>query len=220
MNPAGGRLISAIVSDSLNLLVPTGGSIAGLAVERLWARRLNSARDILLEELKSGSKTLFDPDVEEVVAIIYRYSRAAQEGAARRNLHLLAQVIAGQCISSNIIADAFLYYADILSTLRREEIILLGNFHRNLIAEIEQGAEEGDAVRKALMSAEAELVGRVFRSAEEVQATLSALTRTGLIMPTGTFGGVGYGPTPLFTDLAHRVSFQRAAEYGDSEPMT
>jgi len=79
-------------------------------------RRKEAAREILLDEIRRGSASPTTDDIDESVSILYRYWRAAQEGAGRLNLRLLASVYAGQVRDKSIVADR-------LSVLRRPACI-------------------------------------------------------------------------------------------------
>lgn len=121
------QYIGSVVADIMGAFMIPGGSTVSEAIQQVFKKRLDAAREILMEEIGNGYKDMSDAaKLEEVAAIIYRYGRAAQEGAARTNLRLLAQVIAGKNFSEAPAADKFLYYADILSSLKLEEIVLLG----------------------------------------------------------------------------------------------
>ena len=87
-------IFGSLVGDILGafLGVPgagTAGTVAGIAKARLFRRRLENARDILIKEIRDGRRL---PDEEhqqdELAAIIYRYFEAARHGAARLNLRL------------------------------------------------------------------------------------------------------------------------------------
>src|SRR6516165_3622152 len=117
-----------------------------------------------------------DAEVEEAAAIFYRYMRAAQEGGARLNLRLMAKIIAGQADRGNLVADEFLYYADMLASLRREEVLALGTLYRHWKSD-----PRVDVAGVALSGAQAELIPKVFRDNEEFLAALGAAARTGLI---------------------------------------
>ncbi len=120
------QYIGSIAGDILGAFIPVGNTLS-TAIQQVFKKRLDAAREILLDEIGDGYKDMSDAaKLEEVAAIIYRYGRAAQEGAARINLRLLAQVIAGKNFSEAPAADKFLYYADIVSSLKAEEIKLLG----------------------------------------------------------------------------------------------
>lgn len=93
-------LLSAVVGDAFGVRGWLMGNLAGasfaVAVQQVQRRRAERARDILLDEMSRGEKTLSIPEVEEAAAVLLRYGRAAQEGAACLNLRLMAKVIAGQ----------------------------------------------------------------------------------------------------------------------------
>ena len=60
-------------------------------------RRAEEARSIFLEELGQGLRPPRDPgEIDEFVAVLYRYLSKSQEGAARLNLRLMAPVVRGQ----------------------------------------------------------------------------------------------------------------------------
>ena len=80
-------LMSAVLSDWFTYSSLQGGAAggwaAGAVIRQFMRRRLEQTRDILLDELRSGEKRLPPTQIDEGIAIICRYFRAAQEGAAR-----------------------------------------------------------------------------------------------------------------------------------------
>ncbi|MCX4151752.1 MULTISPECIES: hypothetical protein [Paraburkholderia] len=207
-------LIGAVIGDGASSVHFAAANLAGAAgtelLDRLLKTRREAARTIMLRALKEGSVTLCESDLEESVAVLYRYLRAAEEGAARRNLRLLAGVFAGQVSGQSIAADEFLYYADILSPLRREEVLLLGTLHRIWI---EQCAASPDVSKRrtgTLGALKAELIPSVFEDDSDFVSVLASLTRTGLVSPFSGFGGEYYQPSPLLQRLARMVDFEAA----------
>ena len=81
------------IEEIFSCLSIPGGATASHILHKVFEKKAIEARDILLQEMSQGGA----PEIAEddAVYIIYRYLRAAQEGAARVNLRLLAQVIAG-----------------------------------------------------------------------------------------------------------------------------
>lgn len=96
-------VLSAVVGDAFGVNEWLMGSLAGagfaIAAERLQRWRLERARDILIDELRRGERTLSAPEADEIVAVLLRYGRAAQEGAARLNLRLMAKASPDRFIS-------------------------------------------------------------------------------------------------------------------------
>lgn len=208
-------LLSGVVTDLMTGGASGGagtiGAVAGIALSDLMARRREAARDVLLDELRVGDRTLVETgEVDEVVAILERYARAAREGAARLNLRLMAKVIAGQAHLGNLVADEFLYYADLLASLRREEIILLATLHRLKFMSEVVAIDEGGRLKKIEELAVADLVSGLFETQEMLRAVMGGLTRTGLVQGHSTFGRIMYGTTALMDKLVDLADFDEA----------
>lgn len=202
------QLLSAIGTDLLAEFGIPGGSSLGHAIKSLFHSRVEKAQQILFEELRQGDKKLTDVrELEEVAAIIYRYARAAQEGAARLNLRLMAKVIAGQAHVGNLVADEFLYYADLLALLRREEVILISTLHRNRTMFEEDRINEGMTWSKS----SEELIPDVFASEAEMRAIAQGAARTGLIASGVTVEGSSvWVSTPLMDRIERLAPFEVA----------
>lgn len=207
-------LLSSVVSDGFSLDHMAGGAVAGFflnaALSALMRQRAERARQILLEELRSGEISLPHDQIEEGVAITYRYLQAAQQGAARLNLRLLAQVIAGRAVKSALYADEFLHYADMISSLRREEVFLLAELHRAWNSGDVKEAEEGEQCAFAFSTVAARLIPQIFSTWNEMQATAGALVRTGLLQVMPAIGMSTYAPTALLDKLVSLASLDDA----------
>ena len=205
----------AALSDVLSLLSLPGGSLAGATLQKLFERRRRMAHEVLIEELGRGSVTLasavLSDRADDAVAMIMRYMRAAEEGAARLNLRLMAQVIAGQQQLPTLTADEFLYHAAIIAALRREEIILLGTLFRHWLS---HNREPDDVARtgSTLRATKASLIPRIFVNEAELTATMAAITRTGLLVPGSAFGGISYSLSPLMVRLNELAPFEAAIQ--------
>jgi hypothetical protein len=198
-------LLSAVVADGINLHQWQGGGIlgavAGAALANLMRRRLEAARSIFLDELRAGEVSLPPAQIDEGVAIVYRYFRAAQEGAARTNLPLMAKVVASQAHLGDLSADEFLHDADMIATLRRDEIILLATLYQVWTSDWLQEQEEGARPGAAFARARAQLTPSLFHEADEMEATAASLVRTGLLVSVSLYGAIGYRPTPKLRRL-------------------
>jgi len=192
----------ALAKDGLGTI--PGSNTLTKAVERLLERRRLAAHDILRDALSKGKISLPQAINElEAAAILYRFERAAIEGAATLNLRLMASVIAGQARVGNLVADEFLYYADILASLRREEIILIATMHTIRVQA--PSKMTSDAKTDELVKA---LVPSLFPSAEMVRATAMACMRTGLVMDYNTIDDMGnYTTSPLMDRLEKLAPF-------------
>ncbi|MBY3136740.1 hypothetical protein [Rhizobium laguerreae] len=128
------ELFGALAADYMasidNPLASTVPAIGALSLRALMQKRASNARDVLLHEIRRGNTPIEFHNADEAAAVTYRYMRAAEEGAARLNLQLLAGVIVGSAEGPGLYADDFLRWADVLAGLRREEVIVLGVMQR------------------------------------------------------------------------------------------
>lgn len=216
------EIIGALLSDAFHLIGVPGGSIAEVAISRYFRRRYEMARDILLEELRGGNISEAQAASEDdAIAVIVRYLRASWEGTARLNLRLLAKAIAGKLRSGGLVADEFLQYAEALSSLSRDEIIVLGTMYRYWIVQQESYGndthEAGDPNRDPWEMTLMELTERGMT--EELVSTVASMAQqSGLLYPM--YGRVGYAAarygdlsfrvSPLLIDLGKTVDFKEA----------
>ncbi|WP_238812565.1 hypothetical protein [Paraburkholderia sp. SG-MS1] len=212
-------LFNSVLSDGLSAekfaAANTIATSASEILKNIIQHRQTLAARILLDELKSGARRLDESDLPEAAAILFRYQRAAEEGAAKLNLRLLAAVFAGQVVHRSVAADDFLYLADILAPLKRDEVILLGTIVR-LHA---QPNEQSKSMRDLQLQTIEELVPSVFDDAEDLMATAGALLRTGLLIanvPPANYGGQGsgfiYRPTRLLLRLNQLSNIEGVVE--------
>ncbi|WP_148294402.1 hypothetical protein [Azospirillum sp. B506] len=207
-------LVGALVSDAaakenLALASVFGASFSG-AIQALRRKRLEEARDILIEDVKIGNKDLNDAaQIEDVIACMLRYGRAAQEGAARLNLRLLALTINGMYSRSRLISDEFMYFSDTLSSLRREEAIILGVFQRHVfkLQDPANRREEGFEIQKEVIG---EIVPAYIGTVEEFYAYCGSILRTGFLELVNGFGGSFYITTPILDRLSKYASIESA----------
>lgn len=208
------ELLGAVVSDVMSVALIPGASTAGLMVtqafSKLMEKRIGAAREILLAELGAGNISLPVDQMEEAVATVYRYQRAASEGAARVNLRLMAQAIAGKAQRSALSASKFLHDADAIASLRREEILLLAAMHRIYDMDFETPGGEKKVKTGATAALHKELIPNVFRTEEELNAVAAGLMRIGFVVNNGGFDGGIYVPTSLLARLIAESSFEDA----------
>lgn len=222
-------LSSSGFADIVSALGFAASNTSGAALSEILSRIMNGraekARTILLNELSQGIRPPRDPgEIDEFVAIIYRYMRAAQEGAARLNLRLLARAIRSQIEGDGLYASEFLRYAELIASLSREEVILIATRYRVRInfAKSKQSAEWSDASSINEL-VHRELVPKTFRTGLDMIATLTALQRTGLVWPAAatTGGGFVWQDTPLLDRIVDLAAFEVAIDAEtkpDNEP--
>lgn len=209
-------IIRGVADDVLGALVPglsgTLGAIADATWDKVRRERIQRGNERLLEELRKGEVRLGDHSMPEAVAIVERFQRAALEGTALLNLRLMAKVIAGQAHLGVLRADEFLYQANLLGSLRREEVILVAMLLRKKREHDSKPRDAGESRSGAdWNAAAAELVPGTFRTTEEMRATGLAATRTGLVMDDNSIDGIGrFTASPLLEQLASLIDIEDA----------
>ncbi|HEX6957764.1 MAG TPA: hypothetical protein VF194_07240 [Ferrovibrio sp.] len=204
-----GTTIETVFTYVNSEIVAPGAGLVGSAVANYLLKRNASARDILRSELERTGATAEDfHDTEQFAAAALRYTRAVRDQAADENLRLLAQAMAGLARRETLWASDFIRYADILSVLSRDEILLVGCLMReDANAQAPEDPAEQIEVWNTVV---AKLVGNgVFPSEAYLEAVTARSQRTGLIIPTGTFDG-GYRLSPIGRSLRHVVNIEQA----------
>lgn len=183
----------------------------------------------MISELRVGERDLTDIGAtDDAAAILFRYLRAAQEGAARLNLGLLGSCIHGQITASALYADQFLYHADLLASLKREEVMLLAALLRQIKKfddEIARGVEIPEGTSRTAMVHERileELTGSPpFLTKEHVVAIAAATQRTGLLILSAGFGGQFIIAGPLLAEVERLIDIEGVlSRYPEQSPDT
>jgi len=198
-----GRLISygaALAGDVISSIVPGGGLLAK-AIDQHLARRSQEAVEIAIDELSKGNVDFDEADAEPFVAILLRYSKAASEGAARKNLRLLMQVVVGLKKNKSLKDDLFRRWASILEHMTRDELMLVGQAII-LQRKKQEGVQAIDENFWQLIQ-DAMVAGRYL--AEELPALGASVSRYGILVPKSAWGGIVYAASPWLEELAKLV---------------
>ena len=206
----------AIAGDLLSFFGFPLSNAGGQTLNFLMTRRLEVARGILLEELRAGSILPNETELsDEMAGVLFRYARAAAEGAARRNLRLLAQIIRSRHLSLSLYASEFARHAEILATLSRDEISFLATMHRVGQSPEIAAAEENSRAGRIGEQLKTILVPRLFGTDDELRACALSLARTGLVLLDSAWGGLVFWPSPLLRKIAEMASLEAAANEPD-----
>lgn len=203
--------VAAALVDTLSASQVPGagilGEVAKRALQQRCERRAQEARQILLEELRTGKAVPQNIPLEEPAAIMLRYSRAIQEGVGRTNLRLLAAVLAGQLARGAVYADDFYRWADVLAGLTTDEIVVLAGYLRHMPEDLRaaRGVELGAEVYRGIYGPETDRWG-------DFEATRGALLRTGFLSISATGGAIGGGSNVLFTPTSKLQELGRLVE--------
>lgn len=198
------ELVTALTADVVGgAQSPYPATTAFLLVRGtpLITERVSSALGILKSCLRSVRRRVKEGEAEDLDAMLSRYLRAAQEGAAKRNLHLMAQVIAGMASQEAVDADAFLRHANMLADLSQDEAILLAS----ILKETESDGKPRNVGRDALAAGQP-LIRKVFKDNRQLVEACAALVRTGYVMPlSGPDGHMAYRTTASYERLVELV---------------
>jgi hypothetical protein len=193
---------AAVVGDVLSAFKLPGGNTLAKLGDRYLERKQKEAAEILIEEVAKGSPepiNFAESEADPLIEIIYRFAKAAADGAARENLRLLAQVIAGLKKNKALEPDRFRKWANILEQLTRDELVVIGkaiSIKRSMTAE---GApfntnEFATRLRSELITSR--------YSPTEIDPLCASLVRTGLLLAASGYGGVLVPlPTPWLDEL-------------------
>ena len=198
---------SAVLGDIAAAFgIPTG--TATQLIRDYLNRKTQEARDILLGELSQARiDELTVSSKDEAIAVIYRYGMAVRDGAAKRNLRLLAKVVVGLAQRNCFFTDEFNKFADILSRLSRDEILVVGTLHRHRKNEERRHGPQ-ISTHQWWPKAIDELVPSQFPSEEYVVAICCSALRTGLILTPKDFDSSGeYATSPIMDEVAELADF-------------
>jgi hypothetical protein len=191
---------AAIAGDVLSALMIPGASTLGLVAQAFVQKKRREAAGLLIEEISNGfhGKIEFEKfDVDPLIEIIYRFSKAVDDGAARENLRLLAQIIAGLKKHKSLDGDKFRKWCAILEQLTRDELLVIG---KAIVARREIVTSKTNVANDFFQRLSFAL-DQAGYSKEEIGALLTTVSRTGLIVPQSAYGGMVFMPTPWLDEL-------------------
>jgi len=201
---AGKDIISfgaAVAGDVMSVFIPGAGTV-GKVVDSYLDRKQAEVHEILLEELSKGGfhgEIKFDEhDADPLLEVTFRLSKAVAAGAARDNLRLLAQIIAGLKKNKALANDAFQKWSGILESLTRDELMVIGN--AAIAQRTVEASEEEPKPPFFKVLEEAMTAGNYQRP--EFMALCASVSRTGLLLPASAWGGLVYSPSPWLGELA------------------
>ena len=200
---AGNELIpfgAAVAADVLSAFHLPGGNTLQATATAFVEKRRREAATILIEEVSRGwhgQISFAEHDVDPLIEIILRFSKAVAEGAARENLRLLAQVIAGLKKNKALQPDKFRKWCGVLEQLTRDELIVIGTAYRLAKKNPSPSPESPNTFWQDLQS---ELAKGRYESAEII-ALCASLSRTGLLVPVSAWGSTAYMSSPWLIQL-------------------
>lgn len=201
------RLVT-LVSEILSSAGLPGGTLLAKAVEREMERRKNAALELLIDALKQGDEQgvhIDNEDAEQFAGMMLRFMSAAKDGAARKNLRLMARLVIGLKREGPFEDDQFQRWAGILKDMTALEI--------EIIAECYRVMRKENVVRPW---ADAFQALSAHHNRDDILQSAAALLRTGLLVPDILASGMSYEPSSAVLTLGSLASFERGgAETAD-----
>jgi hypothetical protein len=192
---------SVMAADVLSALNIPGGSTIAEVTRRYVEKKRTEAVEVLIAEISHGyhGPIHFDEhDIEPLIGIVFRLSKAVADGAALENLKLLAQVICGLKKNKALSADAFQRWCGVLEGLTRDEIVVIGNA---FAARRHVGSDAPITATNGFWQELKRLLAQAGYKNGEIYALCTAVSRTGLLMPEAVLNGTVFGDTPWLVEL-------------------
>jgi hypothetical protein len=184
-----------------------GGAMAGF-VGTILQDRIDREFKLLIERLASAEITVLDAAAQNnFVSMLVRFQRAICEGAAEQNLQLMAQVMKHQLEGGRLHVDEFKHHADVLASLKRDEIIILATVLRveRTLRAANVPLWEGEVpAHKIWEQVDAALIApHLFQSKSELRGIAWGLFRTGMFKIGNTIDeDLEPKPAPLLMEIA------------------
>lgn len=200
----------SVLAAVAGTLVP-GSAVVATAMKEAMARWLKrneaEASDIFRQELlKASNFDQLKTDPDGTYVRMARYVHAARMGAAHTNLRLLARLVIYGDGSRRIEADEFLSLAQVIESLRPNELVVLAAIIRERVRREKLGAVDVDSdVRKQVL----EILKGSFPE-PEIEGLFGALQRTGFVYLASGYGGGGWHISPQLMRLEATVQFADA----------
>ena len=171
------------------------------SLENLIRRRLGTAREVLQARMAKGQVWAWTED--DAAAALFTYMRAAEEGAARLNLELMADAIANGAPEPTFAPHAFRRHCAALSTLTRDEALVLVGLMKVHNTDQPEGTDLNPGLR---LQSDPAAFG--INESIDVVECAQALTRTGWVTLQSVFSGMGFDLSRSFEEVQRLVDFE------------
>jgi hypothetical protein len=199
-------IASDVVADAFSLFGIPAATLKR-AVRAFFDRRMRIASDVLLEEMHQGRiDSLHVANEDDVIAVIHRYLLAARDGAAKRNLRLLAKVMVGLAQRDKLYTDEFNRLADLCARLTRDQFFVIGRVARLFRGLGRESGVLGAVQREVQDRFVAEMVPLHFATKDHLRVVVWQLNGLGLAQGV-PWEETMFQPSPLMDELIHLADF-------------
>lgn len=187
-----------------DLAADIGASSISKALEAFWKKRTQEAQVRICDELRKGNITLTQASLtDDHFAACVRMAQAVRDCASHEAIRLMAKVMVGQIQRDRLYADDFNKYANLVSSLSRNEIIAI-SFLELARSQVDELDSAGKVMEKLVEIS----VPSSFQTKSYLEAYLMAATRSGLVLLVATYGGQAFMPSPLMDEIVQLADFQ------------
>jgi hypothetical protein len=202
--------VMSVVSAVAEIANPFAGVATAAAKEAIgrWLKRAEETGEEILKQelLKADSLEYLRRDPDGMYVRTARYIHAVRMGTAHTNLRILARLVIYGDGSRAIEADDFLSLAQIIESLRPNELVVLAAIIRECQRREQKQAIDvnGDIKRQVKEG----LQGKF--SEPEIESLFGSLLRTGFVYMTSGYGAGGWYVSPQLMKLERTVQFAEA----------
>jgi hypothetical protein len=198
------QLLSALMDA-----VPSPVSLLSQLALKVRKKRLDDAADILRRRMARGRPHKFREDA--AASALFDFLRAAEEGAAHKNLEIMADLIANGLDEQGLTEAEISHLLRVVKDLAYDEMRALAALLRAQAAfvmppDLNEPPTKFWVVATIYDAAWLELAGSGHGEPPDwVVGTFGALMRTGLLYTDSAWEGMKYAGTPLLARLASLV---------------
>lgn len=196
-----------IVNEVIASLVPE-------ALRAFLARREEEGRRILLEELRVADIELETAAQSDAfIGMLYRWTEAWRQGAAFRNLRLLAQVMCSRSAYTPHGSDRFLMWAEAISSLTPDEIVFLAAIEQAQLSAGGGAGDDPDTLSRMLHALKESLLRWPWVAPTEAHFRMlcASTLRTGFVVPVQTWDDF-VALSPMGEELVRMTKLHDAAD--------
>jgi hypothetical protein len=216
MHSTNGSPMSAI-TKIIDSLVDTAAEhapsfLAKTAAVEIRKQRLRAGAERLQKEMRNGRPWAFRDD--EVASLTFDYLRAAEDGCAKENLRVMAQLVANGVAEQSITEEEVRHLLRVIAGLSFGEMRATAAFVRALKESrslpLEDPSEPFARITMIWQSVWRQLSPAGAEAAtEEAMALCGALQRTGFVAAYSGYGGLVFAASPLLAQLENLVEFHQ-----------
>ncbi len=214
-----GPVSASVAADIMSALGLPGSNTVQTLVNAHLMKRRAEAQEMLLHELRNGYHGFVEAggeDQDELLSVMIRFTRSVEEGIARDNLRLLAQIIAGLKKNRALQADNFARWSGILENLDRDQLLVVGAAY----------VFDRDTKLPPLYDDERNFWGPFLGHMEprgfsrsELEMVCASLAQAGLFLGASAWGGMAYDVTERLRKLGKLANLEGHAN-GNSSGRT